>query len=78
VCGCWKCQRAGERFEDYSTLISASRLYRSSSFELYEDDGVSRDYEKGIYSTISFLWDNANSTLTIGERQGSFAGMLLV
>lgn len=54
------------------------RSYCSFSFELYEDDGVSRDYEKGIYSTISFLWDDANSTLTIGERQGTFAGMLLV
>ncbi|MEJ2080974.1 MAG: DUF5110 domain-containing protein, partial [Acidobacteriota bacterium] len=27
-------------------------------------------------STITFNWDDANKTLTIGERQGEFPGML--
>jgi len=45
-------------------------------FTLYEDAGDSYDYESGSYATIPFHWDNAGKTLTIGARQGSFAGML--
>jgi len=49
---------------------------RDGSFTLYEDDGVSHDYEKGAYATIPIRWNNANRTLIIGARQGSFPGML--
>jgi alpha-D-xyloside xylohydrolase len=45
-------------------------------FTLYEDENDNYDYEKGVYSTITFNWDDANKTLTIGERQGEFPGML--
>ena len=31
---------------------------------------------KGVYSTIPFVWNDKNKTLTIGERQGSFPGMI--
>lgn len=54
------------------------RVYRGAdaSFELFEDDGISRDYQDGKHSTIGFSWDDAKSELTIGKRVGSFAGML--
>jgi alpha-D-xyloside xylohydrolase len=45
-------------------------------FTLYEDEGDGYDYEKGVYATIGFQWDNGKRQLTIGKRQGSFPGML--
>ena len=45
-------------------------------FTLYEDDGVSYAYEKGAYSVIPIHWDDASAVLTIGERSGTFPGML--
>ena len=45
-------------------------------FTLYEDDGVSYAYEKGAYSVIPLHWDDASAVLTIGERSGTFPGML--
>ena len=56
------------------------RLYvyagRDADFTLYEDDGVTYDYEKGAYATIPIHWDDASRTLTLGERKGAFPGML--
>lgn len=48
----------------------------NGSFTLYEDEGDSYNYEKGAYSTITFDWNDKSRTLTIGERKGSFPGML--
>lgn len=45
-------------------------------FVLYEDENDNYNYEKGMYSTISFQWDEAKKTLTIGERNGEFPDML--
>lgn len=45
-------------------------------FVLYEDEGDNYDYEKGRFSTIAFVWNDARRELTIGERAGSFPGML--
>ena len=45
-------------------------------FVLYEDEDDSYNYEKGQYATITFSWDDARKTLTIGERKGSYPGML--
>ncbi|HKK47138.1 MAG TPA: TIM-barrel domain-containing protein [Balneolaceae bacterium] len=45
-------------------------------FVLYEDENDNYDYEKGIYSTITFVWDDSKKTLTIDKRKGSFPGML--
>ena len=47
-----------------------------AEFTLYEDEGDNYNYEKGIYSTITFKWNDKARTLTIGKRQGSFPGML--
>lgn len=54
------------------------RIYPGAdgSFTLYEDENDNYNYEKGIFSTIEFTWNDADKTLTIGERKGSFPGML--
>ena len=48
------------------------------AFTLYEDDGLTYGYERGAFSRILLRWDDANGTLTIGAREGSFPGMLAV
>lgn len=45
-------------------------------FTLYEDENDNYNYEKGVYSTITFKWNDKTRTLTIGKRRGSFNGML--
>ncbi|MDE6339427.1 MAG: DUF5110 domain-containing protein [Muribaculaceae bacterium] len=45
-------------------------------FTLYEDEFDNYNYENGAYSTITFRWDDKNRKLTIGEREGSYPGML--
>ena len=54
------------------------RIYPGSDgkFTLYGDENDNYDYEKGIYSTIDFKWNNATKTLNIGKRQGHYPGML--
>lgn len=47
------------------------------SFRLYEDDGTSYDYERGMYSTIDIRYNDSARTLTICGRQGNFGGMLM-
>ena len=49
---------------------------KDGQFTLYEDDGVSYDYEKGKCSEILLTYDDAQGILTIGERKGAFDGML--
>ena len=49
---------------------------RDGKFTLYEDEGTNYNYEQGKYATIDFAYDNAHRTLTIGNRKGSFNGML--
>ena len=54
------------------------RVYRGANgaFTLYEDEDDNYDYENGAYATIPFTWNESTQTLTIGQRQGSFPGML--
>ena len=54
------------------------RIYPGAdgTFTLYEDEGDNYNYEQGIYATVAFHWNNASRTLTIGERKGSYPGML--
>ena len=49
---------------------------KDGQFTIYEDEGTNYNYEKGQYSTIDINYDDAQKTLTIGERKGSFDGML--
>lgn len=46
------------------------------SFTLYEDAGDGYDYERGAYSTISMSWQEKAQRLMIGERRGTFPGIL--
>jgi alpha-D-xyloside xylohydrolase len=68
--------------EEYTTQKPADplelRIYTGApgNFTLYEDENDNYDYEKGLHATISLHWDDAKRTLTIGERQGTFPGML--
>lgn len=54
------------------------RIYpgANGSFTLYEDERNNYNYEKGQFSEIPFSWDETKQTLTIGDREGSFEGML--
>ncbi len=54
------------------------RIYPGAdgNFVLYEDENDNYNYEKGVYSTIDFNWNDNKKTLTMGERKGSFPGML--
>ncbi len=67
-------QYATEKNWDYLEL----RIYEGADgeFTLYEDENDNYNYEKGIYSTITFNWNDADKKLTIGSREGSFPGML--
>ena len=55
-------------------------VYAGSSgrFLIYEDDGVTNNYEKGGYSTIlvNYNENSDGATLNIGSRSGHYAGML--
>ena len=54
------------------------RIYagKDASFELYDDGGDGYAYEHGASATIHFQWDDQRHTLSIGDRSGSFPGML--
>jgi alpha-D-xyloside xylohydrolase len=54
------------------------RVYRGADgdFTLYEDQGDTYGYEKGVYATTPLHWDDAGQVLTIGDRRGRFPGML--
>ncbi len=49
---------------------------RDGKFTLYEDEGTNNNYEKGKCAFIDFNYDDADHTLTIGQRRGEFNGML--
>ncbi len=69
-------------FVQYATEKPSSpvelRVYPGAdgSFTLYEDENDNYNYEKGIFSTIDFKWNDPKRQLTIGKRKGSFPGML--
>lgn len=68
-------------FIQYSTEKSDPleiRIYPGADgeFTLYEDENDNYNYQKGIYSLISFKWNDARKTLTIEDRYGQFPGML--
>lgn len=67
-------QYTSEKAADPITLYVYTGL--DASFTLYEDEGTNYNYEKGAYSTIPFTYTEKTKTLTIGERKGSFDGML--
>ena len=48
----------------------------NGQFQLYEDEGVNYNYEKGKFLTIDISYDDAARTLTIGKQNGKYNGML--
>lgn len=54
------------------------RIYPGADgrFVLYEDAGDGYEYERGEYSLIPMSWNDSTRELTIGDREGSFPGMM--
>jgi len=54
------------------------RIYPGADgqFTLYEDENDNENYEKGVYATVTFEWNDGRRTLTISDRHGRFPGML--
>jgi alpha-D-xyloside xylohydrolase len=67
-------QYVGEKASDPTTVWVYAGA--NGSFDLYEDQGTTFDYEKGAFAEIPMRWDDRAGVLTIGKRAGSFEGML--
>ncbi len=54
------------------------RIYggKDATFDFYEDSGDGYAYEHGAKATTLFQWDDRHQLLTIGDRVGTFPGML--
>lgn len=54
------------------------RIYRGANgkFTLYEDEFDNYNYEKDLFSTIEFEWNDKSNTLSIGNRKGKYQGMI--
>ena len=67
-------QYTDEKPADLITLY----VYAGSNgeFQLYEDEGTNYNYEKGKYTTIDITYNDTMRTLSLGQRQGAFKGML--
>ena len=54
------------------------RVYpgKDANFLLYEDSGDGYAYEEGAKATVHLHWDNRRNSLSIGDRTGSFPGIL--
>ena len=50
------------------------RIYAGADaqFTLYDDDGLTDNFNQGAFSEIVFDWNENNKTLTIGDLKGSF------
>jgi len=47
-----------------------------ATFTIYEDDNETYNYEKGQRATVTLTWDDAKKALSIGERKGTFPGVV--
>ncbi|MFH0963096.1 MAG: TIM-barrel domain-containing protein [Planctomycetota bacterium] len=65
----------GDRTENELVIEVASGA--DGAFTLYEDDGVSYEYEKGAVATMRIKLSDSGgrSVIRVGRREGSFAGM---
>ncbi len=54
------------------------RIYigTDAEFVIYEDENDNYNYEKGAFATIPLKWNEKEQTLTIGQTEGEFPGML--
>jgi alpha-D-xyloside xylohydrolase len=44
-------------------------------FVLYEDEGDGHAYQEGTFATVPLSWSEADGTLTVGPRSGTFPGV---
>ncbi|MBS1668665.1 MAG: DUF5110 domain-containing protein [Bacteroidetes bacterium] len=49
---------------------------KDACFDLYEDEGINYNYEKGFCTDINICYNESAKTLKIEKRKGSFPGML--
>lgn len=49
---------------------------KDAQFNLYEDDGLTYDYEKGKYAVTEITYEESTGRLSISAPKGSFPGML--
>jgi len=63
-----KIQYAGQKRAD--TLEIRVYAGANGSFTLYEDEGDNYNYEKGLYNTTRFIWNDASKTLAIQPLSG--------
>jgi len=54
------------------------RIYpgADAKFTIYEDDNETYGYERGQRATYEMSWSDKTRTLTVGERRGTFPGMV--
>ncbi len=67
-------QYTAEKPADPITLLVYTG--KDAQFALYEDEDTNYNYEKGAFANIPFSYEEATKTLTIGNRAGTFNGML--
>ena len=67
-------QYAAEKAADPITLYVYTG--KDAQFTLYEDENVNYNYEKGAFANIPLSYNEKTKTLTVGERQGTFPGMV--
>lgn len=67
-------QYAAEKAADPITLYVYTG--KDAQFSLYEDENVNYNYEKGAFANIPLSYNEKTKTLTVGERQGTFPGMV--
>jgi len=65
-------QHTAEKQTDLTLYVYEGK---NGAYTLYEDEGVNYNYEKDIFSTIEFTYNDTDKTLTIGDRKGEFPGM---
>jgi alpha-D-xyloside xylohydrolase len=67
-------QYAGEKKAD--PIVVHVYAGKDAEFELYEDEGVNYNYEKGKFATIQFKYIESNNTLIISNINGNHKGVL--
>jgi len=63
-----------EQFVDQVSGPIELRVYTGAdgAITLYDDDGTTYSYEKGLYATTLIRWNEATKVLAIGPRVGSY------
>jgi hypothetical protein len=68
----------GQKPDDPLRAVLTVGSQGQASFTLYEDDGESKDYQRGAFALTPILWSSASGTqrVRIGPTRGTFAGQL--